>query len=373
MKFLNAWLAGQILVAAALFLTGTSIFPVQAEEADTDIDLKLFRKEDLPANPTGCHFALWQSNRDPETDIYSYLFFVPFSENGEPLPARIKVGNDFIELNQIAQSQADNPEQTVDGLQRHHVYRSDNPRYRVLIELLKGGGGGSMVRIEDADIYVIRSHKFPFLASAKGEYGCPEPEGTSGGTPLQLQDTRPRSVDKQAKWSGPDGIPFGPPRQLTTIDEIPAVLRAELRKYASEQCDLENPPPWPGASYVVNDAYMLWEVPCFAGAYQASSVFGVTQNPPRDWAELLVLQNPPAHAGETNYGVMNAQVFNDQGIIRSTNLGRGIGDCGVHQVIRLIDGPGETIEFELLEYREKIDCDGKTTIPEDWPLVYKGY
>lgn len=347
--------------------------PANAEDADTSIDLKLFRKQDLPENTSGCHFALWQSNRDPEKDTYSYLFFLPFSDNGKPLPAQIKVGGEFIELNPIAQSREDNLEQTVDGLPRHYVYRSDNPRYRVMVELLKGGGGGSMVKIDDADVYVIRSHKFPFLASAKGEYGCPEAASGSGGTPLQLQDARPKSIDKQAKWSGPDGLPFGPPRQLTSIGEIPDALRAELRKYASEQCDLENPPPWPGASYVINDNYMLWEVPCFSGAYQASSTFGVTQNPPKGWAELLTLPNPPALDGQQNYGVMNAQVFHDQGIIRSTNLGRGIGDCGVHQVLRLIDGPGETIEFELLEYREKIDCDGKTMIPEDWPLVYKGY
>ena len=351
--------------------------PAQAKDDGPEIDLKLFGKKDLPPNPTGCHFALWQANRDPATDKYAYLFFLPFSEDGAPLKARMKVGDEFIELEEIAQSQ----DQTVGGLSRHYVFRSDSPRYRVLIELIKVGDGGSMAPVTEADIYVVRSKKYPFLAGARGEYGCP------GEGPLRLQAPGPAPAPDQgrsetspavklpdmARWTGPTGIALGPQRLLASLDEVPVPLRQALFKYAYQECDLAGPSAWNGASYVVNENYLLWELPCFVGAYQGSSAFGVTQNPPGDWANVLVLPNLPGNLAEETYGVMNAQVFNEKGLITATEYGRGLGDCGVYKVLRLTDGPGEELELELLEYREKIDCDGTANLPEIWPLVFRSF
>ena len=367
MELMKIWAVVTAIVTGAVALMTGQTMPVHAENEDLEIDLRLFRAQDLPADPTGCHFALWQSDRDPAADAYAYLFFLPFSEDGEPLPARIKVGGDFIELHEIARSQNATPEKLVGGLPRHYVYRSDDPRYRVLIELLKVDDTGSMAQIDEADVYVVRSEKFPFLAGAKGEYGCPETKTA------QQQDTRPKPAGELAGWSGPIGVPFGPATLLNSLAEIPAELREQVLQYASEECDLDFPSAWSGARYVINENYLLWEVPCFTGTYQASSTFGVTENPPQDWAKLLTIPNPPSLEGEQYYGITNAQVDNEKGLIRATELGRGIGDCGIYKVLRLIDGPGDTLEFELLEYREKIDCDGKTTIPEVWPLIYKSY
>lgn len=361
------------LAIGAVMISGLAT-PAHAKDDESDIDLKLFRTQDLPPNPTGCHFALWQANRDPKTDKYSYLFFLPFSEDGAPLKARMKVGDEFIELYEIAQSQ----DQTVGGLSRHYVYRSDKPRYRVLIELLEVGDGGSMAPVTDADIYVVRSKKIPFLAGAKGEYGCP---GEGAAAPVQApapaQDRSDNStaveLPNMARWSGPTGIPVGPQHLLASADEVPVPLRQALFKFAYQECDLAAPSAWSGASYVVNNNYLLWELPCFTGAYQGSSAFGVTQNPPGDWANVLVLPTLPGNLADETYGVMNAQVFNDKGLITATAYGRGLGDCGVYKVFRLTDGPGEELELELLEYREKIDCNGTANLPEIWPLVFRSY
>ena len=183
---------GRNALWAALALVA-SVLPglAQAKDEGPGIDLKLFGTRDLPPNPTGCHFALWQENRDPATDKYSYLFFLPFSEDGAPLKARMKVGDEFIELYQIAQSR----DRIVGDLSRHYVYRSDNPRYRVLIELLRVRGGSPMMPVAEADIYVVRSKKFPFLAGARGEYGCP------GNGPLLL---RPWRCPRRLPGCGPN-------------------------------------------------------------------------------------------------------------------------------------------------------------------------
>ncbi len=364
------------MAIGAVMVSGP-VTPAHAQEGGTDIDLKLFGTKDLPSNPTGCHFALWQANRDPATDKYAYLFYLPFSEDGAPLKARMKIGDEFIELYEIAQSQED----TNGGLPRHSAYRSDNPRYRVLIELLKVGDGGSMAPVTEADIYVVRSKKFPFLAGARGEYGCP------GKGPMKLEAPSPAEppaeersensdavkLPNMARWSGPTGLPLGPQRLLASLDEVPVPLRQALFKYAYQECDLAAPSAWNGASYVINSNYLLWELPCFTGAYQGSSAFGVTQNPPGDWANVLVLPTLPGNLADESYGVMNAQVFNEKGLITATEFGRGLGDCGVYKVFRLTDGPGEEIELELLEYREKIDCNGTANLPEIWPLVFRSY
>ncbi|WP_346912919.1 hypothetical protein [uncultured Roseibium sp.] len=163
MGFQMGRLAFWAALAISAVMVSAPVTPAHAQEDGTDIDLKLFGTKDLPSNSTGCHFALWQANRDPATDKYAYLFYLPFSEDGAPLKARMKIGDEFIELYEIAQSQED----TVGGLPRHFAYRSDKPRYRVLIELLKVGDAGSMAPVTEADIYVVRSKKFPFLAGAK--------------------------------------------------------------------------------------------------------------------------------------------------------------------------------------------------------------
>lgn len=365
------WAALAICVAT---ISG-QVTPAHAKDDGSDIDLKLFGTKDLPPNPTGCHFALWQANRNPASDKYAYLFFLPFSEDGAPLKARMKVGDEFIELYEIAQSQ----DETVGGLSRHYVYRSDNPRYRVLIELLKVGDGGSMAPVTEADIYVVRSKKIPFLAGAKGEYGCPDKGPMQLQAPAQApaEDRSDASdggnLPDMARWTGPTGIPLGPQHLLASPDEVPVPLRQALFKYAYQECDLAAPSAWNGASYVVNSNYILWELPCFTGAYQGSSAFGVTQNPPGDWANVLVLPNLPGNLSDETYGVMNAQVFNDKGLITATEFGRGLGDCGVYKVFRLTDGPGEELELELLEYREKIDCNGTANLPELWPLVFRSF
>jgi len=351
------WFKGTSGLLAAITLSAADLSPVLAD--DNDIDLKLFRTTDLPADPTGCHFNLWQENRDPAQDKYAYVFALPFSEDGSALPARMRVGDDFLELYEIAQATEDN----VNGLPQHLVYRSENPRYRVIVELIEVSGAGSMAQIDKADIYVVRSGKLPFLVGAKGEFGCPDPVDTSSGAQVQNQ---------AGGWNGPSGLPLSAPETLNTISSLPGGVMAAARQAAGHECDFDGHFAWGGAKFRINDHFLLWEVPCFSGSYQSASVFVVSQNPAGGWAHTLPLSRPQGSSEPLTHMAFLPRVSRD-GVISMTALGRGTGDCGTHQVHRIIDGPSEEIELELLEYREKSDCDGRGDAPETWPLVMRAY
>jgi hypothetical protein len=337
------------------FFLASSVF---AEEVDPyKIPLKIFGGFEIEGGLAPCHFALWQHNRNPDEDKYAYLFYMPFAADGAPQPARLEVGKNVLQLDELLRGG-----EQIAGIARHSLYATPDRGTRVHIEILEAVEAGENTRIDRATVYVVQSGKVPFQARARGTLGCRASKGSA--------ETAQGQPDG---WSGPAGIPVSAPKMLADISEVPAVLRDQLRQYASDQCDTDGVFAWGGARYVVNENYLLWEVPCFSGAYQAASVFGVTQNPPQGWGELLTLQNPPALEGNQNYSAMNASVIPEKGIIKMTAYSRGAGDCGVHQVHRLIDGPGEVLELELLEYRDKYDCDGKATAPEAWPLAYRSY
>ena len=330
-----------------------------AKAADDDqyrIPLKLFGGFEIEGGIGACHFALWQRDKDPETDKYAYLFYMDFDGDGAPMPARLEVGSDVLQLDELVRDGT-----RIAGMAVHSLYATPDRDVRVHIEVQDATDEGGVTRIDKASIYVTQSGKLPFRANAKGIFGCPE---AGKGKAAEVAS---------AGWSGPEGLPVSPPRLLDAPSEIPAELRSQIRQYAADDCDLDGFHGWSGAVYPINENFLLWEAPCFSGPYQASSVFGITQNPPQDWAEVLSLPNPPGLEGNSNYGAMNAKIDPAAGLLRVTALNRGTGDCGVHQVFRLIDGPGEVLEFELLEYREKIDCDGIASAPEAWPLAYRNY
>ncbi len=349
--------------AGLIYASGASS-PAAADDDAYKIPLKLFGEFEIAGGLASCHYALWQHNRDPGADKYAYLFYMPFDSDGAPQPARVEVGKNVLALDELLRDG-----EWIAGMAKNSLYATRDRETRVHIEVLEAEDVGNHTRIDRATVYVVQSGKIPFQARARGTFGC---AGLSAGDEESAAAPAPPTVPAGG-WAGPAGIPFGAPRMLADMSEVPAALRQTMRDYASDDCDVDGSFAWAGARYVVNENYLLWEVPCTMGAYQGSSVFGVTQNPARDWAELLTLPNPPGLEGQQNYAAMSADVLPGQGIIKMTALSRGAGDCGVHQVHRLTDGPGEVLEFELLEYRDKYDCDGNATAPENWPLAYQSY
>ncbi|NVK35653.1 MAG: DUF1176 domain-containing protein [Rhodobacteraceae bacterium] len=341
-------------------LTLAAMSPAQALASDaTKIPLKLFGETEIDGGLATCRLALWQHNRDPQSDSYAYVLHASLGSDGSAAPARIEIGDDPFYPEELMRSNA-----RINGVAKHFLFATTDRATRVHIEVMEASDESSYISIERARAYFIQSNKVPFSVKVKGIYGCPESDET-----VASADSTPQSPT----WNGPLGIPIGPGKMLDDASEVPTALTEQLYQYASDACFFDEPFHWAGARYTVNENYLLWELPCTQGAYQGASVFGITQNPPNDWAEVLTVPNPPALEGNQNYGIMNPMIDNAKGLIRSTALNRGAGDCGVHQVLRLIDGPGEVLELELLEYRDKYECDGKATAPETWPLAYSAY
>lgn len=331
----------------------------KAADEDVEIALKLFGKQDIEQGIARCHFSIWQHNRDPDTDRYAYLLHANVDSDGTMGPARLKIGTTVYSLDEIVSGG-----EPIDGLVSQYLFSSQDRKVKVHVELDAVSFSGDRFFIDDADLTVFQRGKVPFVASAKGVTGCSE-ENTSVA--------QAESSGSNSSGGIPAGIPIGDEKYLNDSSEVPYALTQLMQQYATDACDVGGYSPWAGARYVINENYLLWQIPCFSGAYQGSGVFAVTQNPPQDWGNLLTLPNPPGLEGNQNYAAMNAEVVGSRGLIKTTELNRGTGDCGVHQVFRLIDGPGEVLELELMEYREKIECDGNATDPENWPLAFQSY
>lgn len=348
----------------ALALGLGALQPVVAQEPS--IDLKLFGKHEIEGGLSTCHLAFWQNNRDPDLDQYAYIIYMPFDRDGVQMQAVIEIGKEKIALTESARGDFDPPARL-----GYRLYSSADHATHVLVRIEEAVVTGSLQTVSKATVTVVREDLPPFVAGAKGVIGCPgspapgsaqaapEPafdEGAAAGGPLP--------------YTGPVGLPLTPPVMLTATGEVPAAVRREIATYAPDQCSEPETLAYPGQRYGLGESFILWEVPCFLGAYQGTSIFAITQDPPSDWATMLSLPNPPALEGENNAQMTNPEVFAERGIFISTSVGRGEGDCGTYQVFRLMDAPGETFEFQLMEYREKIECDGVQVEPSDWPLQF---
>jgi len=338
-----------ILAVSACLWGQTS--SARAEDNAYKIPLKLFGSEDIIGGESACKLAFWQQNRDPRVDRYAYLFHANQENDGFTGSAQVKIGDAVHSVLELVSGG-----EPISGHATQFLYASDDRDIKVQIELLEAEFREGAFYFDRAKLTVIQKGKLPFTANAKGMSGC-------SGTEAQ-------PVANHSGADLPSGLPIGHERLLADMSEIPAALRQQVRDYAADACDIGGQFAWSGARYHINDAYLLWQVPCFQGAYQASGVFGVTQNPPQDWGELLTLPNPPGLEGNQNYAAMNATVIGKSGHIETIEFSRGAGDCGIYQRFRLIDGPGEVLELELLEYREKIECDGVSSEPSTWPVAY---
>jgi hypothetical protein len=339
--------------------------PVAAQEPA--IDLKLFGKHEIEGGLSTCHLAFWQSNKDPETDKYAYLIYMPYDKDGMQMQAVIEIGKDKIALNESARGDFDPPPRL-----GYRMYSSADHATHVLVRIEEAVVTGSLQTVGKATVTVVREDLPPFIAGAKGVIGCPgssAPE-TAQAAPEPVSDEG-AAAGGPSPYTGPVGLPLTPPVTLTATSEVPAAVRSEIATYAPDECSEPDTLAYPGQRYAVNDNFILWEVPCFLGAYQGTSIFAITQNPPADWATMLSLPNPPALEGENNAQMMNPEVFAEKGVFISTSLGRGQGDCGTYQVFRLMDAPGETFEFQLMKYREKVNCDGVQSEPSEWPLQFQ--
>ena len=330
------------LVTLAMVAIGS---PALADDAN-DIDLKLFG-ENVIQGWVGCRLGLWQHNRNPGEDRYAYVLFAPIPD-GEALPAWVKIGDEIIEV-----SQRDIGSAGTAMLEPFRLYRDSENELTVMMEVFEQARTGEGIEITDARLTFLRNDKFPFAIRVKGLNGCP-----GAGSTSEIADP------------GADGrISLGAPVGFDSLDRVPAPV---LRAIATEAsgCEPEATAGYSSA-YSISDGMTLWEVPCNLYASQGSSVFAVSWTYYPDHASVLLFPAPPGLDVADYAGLMNATVDPATATITSYSLERG-GDCGSFDKFQLVVAEGETVEFRLLEYREKTDCDGVETDPADFPLVYEG-
>ena len=78
---------------------------------------------------------------------------------------------------------------------------------------------------------------------------------------------------------------------------------------------------------------------------------------------------PGIDARESNHEIRNPQMDTANGIV-SSEYYDGDGSCGSYESYQLRSVEGEALEFFLMEYREKPNCDGAQTSARQFPLVY---
>lgn len=184
------------------------------------------------------------------------------------------------------------------------------------------------------------------------------------GCPSQLS---PDTTD--APHQGEAGLALGAATSFDRLDDVPAgVLRAIADQ--APDCEPQNTAGYSDA-YAITDAMTLWDVPCVLYASRGSSVFVVALTAQPDMASVLFFPAPPGAGMSDRAEILTPAVDARLGLVSTEDVSRS-GDCGTYEKFALREADGESVEFVLLEYREKTDCDGIAADSSGFPLVYRG-
>lgn len=342
------------IVTLALLLPVSSAF-AQANPEDRTIDLRLFGKN-IIEEYDGCRFALWQANKDPAKDPFSYVFFAPYTD-GEELPAWMKVADTVYTLHR--QDKTVEPSQRLEDIR---LYRSSKGTFTLLVEILEQHLRGDDIVVDKGRITLTRSERYPFVVTVKGGVICPQMD--------QPHDTSSKEAQGTELYGDP--VRIGPAQAFDDLETVPAGVMSAIKREAPD-CDPSSTTGF-GASYAISDGISLWEVPCNLYARTGSSVFLTSMNGNADYSTVLTFPPIPNHGDTTDsYEIRAPQIDPDEGTLTSTYLD-GDGSCGSQSVYQLRAVEGEALEFFLIEYREKPTCDGKDKEEaERFPLIFSAH
>ena len=133
-------------------------------------------------------------------------------------------------------------------------------------------------------------------------------------------------------------------------------------------CNIEETVPAFGATVHKADINtFFYLVPCHMGDVNVEHY--VAQIGPRHegYAEYYDFEYPPDFNLDNRSLIVNPEWWNDESLLTSVEYYSPDADCGVYQIHRY-DWADDF--FELIEYREKPECDGIHTAPTDYPLVW---
>jgi hypothetical protein len=298
--------------------------------AQDKIDLKLFGLQDV--GDAACSLALWQADRDPAKDRYAVVLVQRVKADKASLPATMKVGDEMVALTRVA---AGGRERAF-GLAEQQLFRAAKDAYTAIVHLVFDDARGDAVQVRSGTVTVVRLGRLPFQVTVKGAVSCAAADD-DGGSLFRRYEVRPNLV----------------PRALIADAQKRFGCNPEAAKRGI-------------TAYQLSEESGLWQIPCDSFAYSASSVFAnVHVERPAEYT-FIDFKAPPGRRRDQPFVLLNGQWNDKARTITSFAPGRGVGDCGTYEVHKVVDA-----RFQLVEFREKKECDGKETPPTQYPLVYR--
>lgn len=327
----------------------TSVSHAKVPDRDK-IDLELFKKSQVDRSK-GCSVVLWQSNRNPDTDKYAYIFFEKLDSNHVRSPAGIKISGQIVRLKRVATG----GKRMGYDLYAFQLYKMAGRKAYVILELTLEEFGGETVDVDAGTMSVVMHGKRVFRSSIKGNAGCSTAAAPSTSSGKRAAAPAPEVNDRMLyRYDVPSG-------------QVPKVVRAAVvKKY---DCDTDVVKTGV-VGYQLSEEAAIWEIPCARYAFQGTSAFALVYLPdPAQDFSFLSFEFPTGHKRGSGLGLLTSPQWHLKSrTVTSIALGRAQGDCGVLERHRLT----EEGEFVLIEHRAKPNCDGKPTKPRYFPLVFRG-
>lgn len=344
-------LAGLWLLASA---TGALAQTAPAAPELPRIDMQLFDKAEVDRSK-GCSFALWQANRDPEKDRYSHIFIESIGRNSVRDNARVKIGRDVLTFRRVA----------VGGAQEYGnktfptaLYKAEKDDSYLIFNLKLDTGPGEVLEVQSGTMTVIRPGFVPFVAQVKGDIAC------------NMEPPKPASATAPPRAAAPSPPPASSDPALQSYPvagkDVPARLRAEaVKAMGCKDATLRKG----GTAYSLSEEAAIWELPCddFVSGPGKIMMLVYTPDPSQNYT-FLSFPMPKGQDRHLGARIIVNPRWDLRSRVMTSIVTEGNGrDCGVYERHRL-NAEGK---FELIEYREKTLCDGKSMDPKDFPVVFR--
>lgn len=357
---MSAWVGISRTISAVFVLVAmTGHLGAQTQNpppAPPKIDLKLFEKSEVDRSK-GCSFVLWQGDRDPEKDRFAYVFSETLGRNHVRENARVKIGAEVLSFKRVA----------VGGAKEFGyktfpsaLYKAEKDDSFLIFDLKLEDSPGEVMDVTGGTMTVIRPKFPPFVVSVLGNAGCNTP-----AAPAPKRSEAPAVAPAPASNAA-----LVPPALFEKFavagNRIPARMRQEaVKKFNCNEAELRK-----GAvGYSLSEESALWELNCSERMWGKSKIFALVYM--LDPAQQFTFQEfgmPKGKERQTTPQEIIAPLWDVKSRIITSIATEGNGkDCGVYERHQLT----ESGEFELIEYREKTMCDGKSMNPKDFPLVFR--
>ena len=138
--------------------------------------------------------------------------------------------------------------------------------------------------------------------------------------------------------------------------------------YRTFGCDMETPmQAWGAVGLGMGNGHDIYLVPCQNGDVNAEHYVAIVGPKYGNHANTYEFEYPITFNQPNRSTIINPDFDPQSGILTSTTYHSPNYDCGIYEKHQYV---ADQDFFELLEYREKILCDGGNVLPENYELVW---